>query len=131
MSGRLTDSSKLRRRPIDQEKLRSLLVQIKDGGLSIDDAVSQLRDLPFQDLGFAKVDHHRSIRQGFPEVVLGEGKTPEQVEAKLEKRVPQPFRLGAHHWLILHGRYVCKARAPDCPACVVRELCAFKEKTEA
>ena len=81
LSGRLTGPNKLRRRPIDQEKLRSLLVQIKDGGLSIDDAVSQLRDLPFQDLGFAKVDHHRSIRQGFPEVVLGEGKTPEQVTA--------------------------------------------------
>mgnify|MGYP003719818701 CR=1 FL=1 len=128
MSGRLTGPNKLRRRPIDQEKLRLLLVQIKDGGLSIDDAVSQLRDLPFQDLGFAKVDHHRSIRQGFPEVVLGEGKTPEQVEAKLEKRVPQPFRLGAHHWLILHGRYVCKARTPECWRCPVVDLCSYRKK---
>jgi hypothetical protein len=56
-----------------------MLDQVKDGGLSIDNAVSRLRDLPFQDLDFAKVDHHRSLRQGFPEVVLGEGKTPEQI----------------------------------------------------
>ena len=60
---------------------------------------------------------------------LAKGKTPEQVEAKLEKRVPQPFRLGAHHWLILLGRYVCKARKPDCPACAVNDLCRFKGKT--
>ena len=62
---------------------------------------------------------------------LAKGKTPEQVEAKLEQRVPAPFRLGAHHWLILHGRYVCKARKPDCPQCVIRDLCHFKDKTVA
>ncbi len=60
---------------------------------------------------------------------LAKGKTPEQVEAKLEKRVPQPFRLGAHHWLILHGRYVCKARKPDCRACIVNDVCGYKAKT--
>ena len=60
---------------------------------------------------------------------LAWGKTPEQVEAKLEKRVPQPFRHGAHHWLILHGRYVCKARTPECWRCDVADLCAFKPKT--
>ncbi|MCB2067038.1 MAG: endonuclease III, partial [Erythrobacter sp.] len=60
---------------------------------------------------------------------MAKGKTPEQVEAKLEKRVPQPFRLHAHHWLILHGRYVCKARKPDCPACAVADLCGYKAKT--
>ncbi|MFA6219718.1 MAG: endonuclease III [Erythrobacter sp.] len=59
---------------------------------------------------------------------LARGKTPEQVEAKLEKRVPQPFRLGAHHWLILHGRYVCKARTPECWRCTVAELCSFRKK---
>ncbi len=59
---------------------------------------------------------------------LARGKTPEQVEAKLEKRVPQPFRLHAHHWLILHGRYICKARLPECWHCPVVELCAFKQK---
>jgi len=59
---------------------------------------------------------------------LARGKTPEQIEAKLEKRVPQPFRLHAHHWLILHGRYICKARLPECWHCPVVELCAFKQK---
>jgi endonuclease-3 len=59
---------------------------------------------------------------------LARGKTPEQVEAKLEKRVPEPFRHGAHHWLILHGRYTCKARTPECWRCPVVELCAYKAK---
>ena len=59
---------------------------------------------------------------------LARGKTPEQVEAKLERRVPQPFRLHAHHWLILHGRYVCKARTPECWRCKVVDLCAFRKK---
>ena len=60
---------------------------------------------------------------------LAKGKTPVAVELKLEKVVPQPFRLGAHHWLILHGRYVCKARTPECWRCVVADLCAYKAKT--
>ena len=59
---------------------------------------------------------------------LAKGKTPEQVEAKLEKRVPQPFRRHAHHWLILHGRYTCKARLPECWRCPVVDLCAFSAK---
>ncbi|MGN6376207.1 MAG: endonuclease III [Sphingomonas sp.] len=62
---------------------------------------------------------------------LAGGKTPLAVEQKLEKVVPQPFRLHAHHWLILHGRYVCKARRPECWRCIVRDLCAFKPKTPA
>ena len=61
---------------------------------------------------------------------LAPGKTPDAVEAKLLKAVPKPYRLHAHHWLILHGRYVCKARKPDCPACAVADLCAFKDKTK-
>ena len=60
---------------------------------------------------------------------LAPGKTPLAVELKLEKVVPADRKLHAHHWLILHGRYVCKARKPDCPDCVVRDLCAFKGKT--
>jgi endonuclease-3 len=60
---------------------------------------------------------------------LAPGKTPEEVEAKLEKIVPQPFRRDAHHWLILHGRYVCKARTPECWRCVVADLCRYKPKT--
>lgn len=59
---------------------------------------------------------------------LARGKTPEAVEEKLERRVPQPFRLGAHHWLILHGRYVCKARMPECWRCPLVDLCAYKAK---
>jgi endonuclease-3 len=60
---------------------------------------------------------------------LARGTTPEAVEVKLDKRVPGPFRLGAHHWLILHGRYVCKARTPECWRCVVADLCAYRPKT--
>ena len=59
---------------------------------------------------------------------LAKGKTPEQVEAKLEKRVPQPFRRHAHHWLILHGRYTCKARLPECWRCPVNDLCGYRHK---
>ncbi len=60
---------------------------------------------------------------------LASGKTPLAVEQKLEKATPPRFRQHAHHWLILHGRYVCKARKPDCPACIVNDLCRFKGKT--
>ena len=62
---------------------------------------------------------------------LAKGKTVLAVELKLEKVVPAPFRVGAHHWLILHGRYICKARTPECWRCPVIDLCAFKPKTEA
>jgi endonuclease-3 len=60
---------------------------------------------------------------------LAPGKNPLEVETRLERVVPDERKMHAHHWLILHGRYVCKARKPDCPACVVRELCAYKAKT--
>jgi len=60
---------------------------------------------------------------------LARGKTPLAVELKLDKATPQPFRLHAHHWLILHGRYVCKARTPECWRCIVSDLCAYKPKT--
>lgn len=60
---------------------------------------------------------------------LAPGKTVLAVELKLEKAVPEKYRLHAHHWLILHGRYVCKARKPSCPVCVVSDLCAYKAKT--
>ena len=62
---------------------------------------------------------------------LARGKTPLAVEKKLEKVVPQPFRLHAHHWLILHGRYICKARRPECWRCPVADLCAYRPKTPA
>jgi len=60
---------------------------------------------------------------------LAPGKTVDEVEAKLEKIVPQPFRRDAHHWLILHGRYTCKARLPECWRCPVIDLCRYKPKT--
>ena len=60
---------------------------------------------------------------------LAPGKTPLDVELNLEKVVPDRFRRHAHHWLILHGRYVCKARKPECPACSIAQICKFKEKT--
>ena len=60
---------------------------------------------------------------------LARGATPLAVEQALLKRVPAEFRQDAHHWLILHGRYVCKARRPDCPQCVIRDLCRYKDKT--
>jgi endonuclease-3 len=60
---------------------------------------------------------------------LAPGATPLAVELALEKKVPPQYKRHAHHWLILHGRYVCKARKPDCPACVVHAICQFKGKT--
>lgn len=60
---------------------------------------------------------------------LARGKTPLQVEIKLLKAVPEEYLMDAHHWLILHGRYTCKARKPNCPECIVRDLCSFKSKT--
>ncbi|BDU20818.1 endonuclease III [Dyella sp. GSA-30] len=60
---------------------------------------------------------------------LAPGKDVRAVEDKLEKNVPAEFKQDAHHWLILHGRYVCKARKPECPRCVIRDLCAYKQKT--
>ncbi len=62
---------------------------------------------------------------------LAPGKTPLAVEKKLEKQTPAPFRVHAHHWLILHGRYVCKARKPECWRCQVADLCRFRKKTPA
>ena len=60
---------------------------------------------------------------------LAPGKDPEEVEAKLDAAVPDEFRLHAHHWLILHGRYTCVAKVPKCPACVINDLCEFPHKT--
>lgn len=60
---------------------------------------------------------------------LAPGKTVRAVEDKLVKAIPPEFRLDAHHWLILHGRYVCKARKPDCPHCAIADLCRHKDKT--
>jgi len=62
---------------------------------------------------------------------LAPGKTVQEVERKLLKFIPQEFLKDAHHWLILHGRYVCMARKPNCPQCMLRDLCEYKQKTPA
>jgi endonuclease-3 len=59
---------------------------------------------------------------------LAPGKTPLAVEKRLLKRIPAAYLRHAHHWLILHGRYICKARKPECGACIVREVCGYKAK---
>lgn len=60
---------------------------------------------------------------------LAKGKNVREVEDKLLRVIPAEFRQDAHHWLILHGRYVCKARKPDCPTCLIRDLCSYRHKT--
>lgn len=62
---------------------------------------------------------------------IAPGKTPLAVEQRLLRLVPKPFLKDAHHWLILHGRYVCKARSPNCPTCLIADLCEYKPKTPA
>ena len=62
---------------------------------------------------------------------IAPGKTVLEVEKRLLRLVPDEFKLDAHHWLILHGRYVCKARKPECPDCIIRDLCEFRKKTLA
>ena len=62
---------------------------------------------------------------------LAPGKTPLEVEERLVRLTPDEFMKDAHHWLILHGRYTCKARKPDCPSCVIRDLCEYPHKTPA
>ena len=60
---------------------------------------------------------------------MAPGKDPDAVEKELNRRVPDRFKLGAHHWLILHGRYVCKARKPDCSICSIADYCLYAQKT--
>jgi len=61
---------------------------------------------------------------------IAPGKTPLEVEKRLLRLTPEEFKKDAHHWLILHGRYVCKARRPDCPSCLIAELCEYRHKTK-
>src|SRR5664279_4058696 len=64
---------------MDQDQMRALFEQVRAGAIDIDAAMGRMRHMPFEDLGFAKVDHHRALRHGMPEVILAQGKTPEQV----------------------------------------------------
>lgn len=72
---------------MNEDQLRQLLEKVRSGGMPVDEAVSSLRHLPFEDLGFAMVDHHRALRKGFPEVIFSSGKTAEQVVAIAERIV--------------------------------------------
>lgn len=72
---------------MDKDNLMQLLEQVKQGSLSVENAMKQLKDLPFEDLGYAKVDHHRHIRNGYPEVIYCEGKTIEQISGIVEKLI--------------------------------------------
>src|SRR5436309_8108169 len=94
---------------VNAESIRKLFQQVRQGELSPDDAVARLRHMPFEDLGFAKVDHHRALRNGMPEVILGEGKTPAQVA-------------GIFARLAKHGRNVLATRAD------ARQFAAVKKK---
>ena len=77
--------SPYREEEIDTERLRQILSKVKSGEVVVDDAVAQLIDLPYEEMGFAKIDHHRELRCGFPEVVFGPGKTAEQVAAIVQQ----------------------------------------------
>jgi NCAIR mutase (PurE)-related protein len=94
---------------LNAESIRKLFEQVRQGMLTPDDAVSRMRHLPFEDLGFAKVDHHRALRAGMPEVILGEGKTPAQVA-------------GIFARLAKHGGNVLATRASE------EQFCAVKKK---
>jgi NCAIR mutase (PurE)-related protein len=81
------------RRPIEEHRLRDLLASVADGRVDVDSAVDALRRLPYEDIGFAKVDHHRALRDSVPEVILGLGKTPEQVASIAQTVLERADRL--------------------------------------
>ena len=97
---------------MNAESIRNLFEQVRKGKLTPDDAVARLRHLPFEDLGFAKVDHHRALRNGMPEVILGEGKTPAQVA-------------GIFARLAEHGGNILATRVSD------KQFAAVKKKVRA
>lgn len=99
---------------MDSEQLKSMLESVRSGEVGIDAALERLRHLPFEDLGFAKLDHHRSIRQGMSEVVFGKGKTADQVAILAEK-------------LLVHNRNLLITRATEEMGRRVREICADAE----
>jgi hypothetical protein len=98
--------------PIIDERLKALLEAVAGGSMSIEAALAELRHLPYEDLGFAKIDHHRGLRDALPEVVLGQGKTPAQVAAIGEKLVAQSGRLLVTR-LDREGFEALQRRVPD------------------
>lgn len=95
---------------MSEESLRDLLKDIKSGEVSIDEGVESLRQLPYKDLGFAKVDHHRELRQGYPEVIYCAGKTPEQVQKIVEA-------------MLSRGSNIIGTRADETMFQLVKEIC--------
>jgi len=89
---------------MDQEQLRTLFEQVRDGAMDIDAAMVRMRHMPFEDLGFAKIDHHRALRHGIPEVIFAKGKTPDQVVAIAGKLLEN-----AHNVLITRADRECAA----------------------
>lgn len=102
---------------MNAESIRNLFDQVRTGALSPDDAVARLRHLPFEDLGFAKVDHHRALRAGMPEVIFGEGKTPAQVT-------------GIFARLAKHGGNILATRASDIQFAAVKKKIRAAEYRE-
>ncbi len=95
---------------MDRDQLRALLEQVHSGSIGIENALDRMRHMPFEDLGFAKVDHHRELRHGMPEVIFAKGKTPAQVVAIAER-------------LLQHSNNVLITRAaPDCADLVTSQL---------
>lgn len=80
------------------DQIKKMLHEVRRGALSVDGALERLRDLPYEDLGYAKIDHHRSLRQGFPEVIFGRGKSPEHIEGVVRRMMPRK-----HNILITRG----------------------------
>jgi hypothetical protein len=93
---------------MDQDQLRSLFEQVRDGAVDIDAAIARMRHMPFEDLGFAKLDHHRALRHGMPEVILAKGKTPEQV-TEIAARLLQ----NSHNVLITRADRACAAMVAE------------------
>src|SRR6266567_5917373 len=85
---------------MNEAQLRALMEQVREGAIDVDGALARLRHMPFEDLGFAKVDHHRALRQGMPEVIFAQGKTPRQVAE-------------IFHRLAAHGGNVLATRATE------------------
>jgi endonuclease-3 len=85
-------------------------------------------NMAFGEATFAVDTHVFRVSNLMP---IARGKTPEQVETGLDRLIPEPYRMHAHHWLILHGRYLCKARRPECWRCPLTDLCAYEPKTPA
>ncbi|MEK7247038.1 MAG: nickel pincer cofactor biosynthesis protein LarB [Chloroflexota bacterium] len=97
---------------MDESRLREMLESLRTGALSIDEALARLRDLPYEDIGYAALDHHRSLRTGYPEVVFGLGKTPEQIATIAERLAAQSDRLLVTRATVEAYRAV-KERIPD------------------